>query len=458
MSLKRFSDVIAAISTPPGRSGVAVIRLSGQDTISLISPFLSIKEFEPNTIKFSLFKKDKEVLDEVLVSYFKTPKSFTGEDMIEINCHGNYVVAKKILNVLFQAGARSAEPGEFTMRALVNGKMDLVQAESVIDLIDAKTVLAAGVAGSHLQGVLSDMIVEIRQTILDFVSHIEVHLDYPEEEAMFESIHYLSTLEKILLRIDTLLGSFSKGKIYKEGLVVAITGKPNAGKSSLFNKWLEDNRAIVSEVPGTTRDTIEEWIEIDGIPIKLVDTAGIRVSKDEIENLGIERTNEYVRKADIVIVMLDAKAGIDSSDELLLEKIDPNKAIFLINKTDVASEDAVKKYIKEKYLNANIFSLSVLMDNGLEKFNIMLLKKIESLFQITNIHEDVILNNERHQEILIKAKEAILKAKDSVLKGIGVDLWVIDLKEALVHLGQIVGQDVSDEVLENIFSRFCVGK
>lgn len=458
MSLNRFLDVIAAISTPPGRSGIAVIRLSGQEVLALIAPFLSLKKFEPNTIKFSVFKTYEEVIDEVLVSYFKAPKSFTGEDMIEINCHGNYVVAKKILNLLFQAGARSAEPGEFTMRALINGKMDLVQAESVIDIIDAKTAVAAEVAGSHLQGILSAKIIEIRQTILDLVAHIEVHLDYPEEEEMLGSMQYLSSLEEITARIETLLASFSKGKIYKDGLVVAITGKPNAGKSSLFNKWLEDNRAIVSDIPGTTRDTIEEWIELDGIPIKLVDTAGVRVSEDAIENLGIERTKEYLSRADVVLVMLDAKAEIDSSDELLLSQIEPAKTIFLINKIDLVSAEKVRAYILKLYPTADIFELSVLRDNGLEQFNLRLLKKIETLFKLDNIQEDVILNNERHQESLLKAKEAILKATVSVSDGIEADCWVIDLKEALVHLGQIVGQDVSEEVLDNIFSRFCVGK
>ncbi len=458
MSLDSFLDVIAAISTPPGRSGIAVIRLSGQEVLALIAPFLSLKKFEPNTIKFSVFKIHEEVIDEVLVSYFKAPKSFTGEDMVEINCHGNYVVAKKILNLLFQAGARSAGPGEFTMRALINGKMDLVQAESVIDIIDAKTIVAAEVAGSHLHGMLSKKIIEIRQTILDLVAHIEVHLDYPEEEEMLGSIQYLSSLEEITARIETLLASFSKGKIYKDGLVVAITGKPNAGKSSLFNKWLEDNRAIVSDIPGTTRDTIEEWIELDGIPIKLVDTAGVRVSKDAIENLGIERTKEYLGRADIVLVMLDAKAGIDSSDELLLRQIEPAKTIFLINKIDLVSAEKVRAHILGTYPTADVFELSVLRDNGLEQFNLSLLKKIETLFKLDTIQDDVILNNERHQESLLKAKEAILKAVVSISEGTEEDCWVIDLKEALVHLGQIVGQDVSEEVLDNIFSRFCVGK
>jgi tRNA modification GTPase len=378
--------------------------------------------------------------------------------MVEINCHGNYVVAKKILNLLFQAGARSAGPGEFTMRALINGKMDLVQAESVIDIIDAKTIVAAEVAGSHLHGMLSKKIIEIRQTILDLVAHIEVHLDYPEEEEMLGSIQYLSSLEEITARIETLLASFSKGKIYKDGLVVAITGKPNAGKSSLFNKWLEDNRAIVSDIPGTTRDTIEEWIELDGIPIKLVDTAGVRVSKDAIENLGIERTKEYLGRADIVLVMLDAKAGIDSSDELLLRQIEPAKTIFLINKIDLVSAEKVRAHILGTYPTADVFELSVLRDNGLEQFNLSLLKKIETLFKLDTIQDDVILNNERHQESLLKAKEAILKAVVSISEGTEEDCWVIDLKEALVHLGQIVGQDVSEEVLDNIFSRFCVGK
>ncbi|MDD4526848.1 MAG: tRNA uridine-5-carboxymethylaminomethyl(34) synthesis GTPase MnmE [Candidatus Margulisbacteria bacterium] len=457
MSLNSFSDVIAAISTPPGRSGIAVIRLSGQDVLAFIKPFLSLKKYEPNTIKFSVFKKGQEVLDEVLVSYFKAPKSFTGEDMIEINCHGNYVVAKKILNLLFQNGARSAQPGEFTMRALVNGKMDLVQAEAVIDLIDAKTAIAAKVSSAHLQGSLSEEIAQIRQKVLDMVSHIEVHLDYPEEEELSDKMHYVSILEEIRVSIDGLLVSFSKGKIYKDGLVVAITGKPNAGKSSLFNKWLEDNRAIVSDIPGTTRDTIEEWIELEGIPIKLVDTAGIRESKDEVEKMGIGRTKEYLAKADIVIVMLDASTGIVDSDELLLEDVIVEKTMFLINKTDIASADKVNSQLLERHPESDIFSLSVLHDNNLDDFNVRLIKKIEYLFKVDN-EAEILINNERHQESLLKAKEAVLAAEDSVLAGATEDLWVIDLKEAMVHLGQVVGEDVSEEVLDNIFSRFCVGK
>ncbi len=457
MSLKSFSDVIAAISTPPGRSGIAVIRLSGQDVVSIVRPFLSISNFEPNTIKFSAFKKGSEVLDEVLVSYFKAPKSFTGEDMIEINSHGNYVLAKKILNALYQGGARSAEPGEFTMRALVHGKIDLVQAESIIDLIDAKTTVAAQVASSHLQGMLSERISEIRKQILDLVAHIEVHLDYPEEEEMSEPVHYLSILEKVAKRINELLSSFSKGKIYKNGVVVSITGKPNAGKSSLFNKWLEENRAIVSDIPGTTRDTIEEWIELEGIPIKLVDTAGIRVSEDKIENLGMQRTKDYLFKSDVVIVMLDANSGIDCSDELLIGEIDEEKTLFLINKTDIASDNEVKDYVTKRFPKSEIVSLSVLRDNDLDRFNLKLISKIEQLFKV-NSSDDVILNNERHEESLLKAKDALERVEGSILNNIAEDCWVMDLKEAMVHLGQVVGEDVSNEVLDNIFSRFCVGK
>lgn len=453
-----FSDVIAAISTPPGRSGIAIIRLSGQDVVSIVRPFLSLKSFEPNTIKYSLLKTKENIIDEVLVSYFQAPKSFTGEDMIEINCHGNYVLAKQILNLFYKNGARSAEPGEFTMRAVVNGKIDLVQAESIIDMIDAKTAKSAGIASSHLQGILSEQIANLRKRLLDIVSHIEVHLDYPEEEDIKEETYYMTLLEDVISKTDELLRSFNKGKLYKDGLVFSIIGKPNVGKSSLFNKWLEENRAIVSDIPGTTRDTIEEWVELNGIPVKLVDTAGIRVSEDQIEKMGIERTKDYLKRADIVIAIFDAELGIDGSDKLLLEDIELSKTIFLINKTDLASGEKVYKYLLDRYDTPEVVFLSVLKDSGWNVFNERLQQKIEKLFNITQGNEDILLNNERHQESLIQAKEAIIRAKEAVLMGTSEDLWVSDLKDAMVYLGQIVGQDVSEEVLENIFSRFCVGK
>lgn len=458
MSLNRFSDVIVAISTPPGRSGIAVIRLSGQDVVSVVKKFLTLKVFEPNTIKFSLFKHKKEIIDEVLVSYFKAPKSFTGEDMIEINCHGNYILAKQILNLLYKNGARSAEPGEFTLRALMNGKMDLVQAESVIDMIDAKTIKSAEIASLHLQGVLSEKIAGIRQKILDIVSHIEVHLDYPEEENLREDNYYINLLKEVMFDIDELLKSFSKGKLYKQGLVVSIIGKPNVGKSSFFNKWLKEVRAIVSDIPGTTRDTIEEWIEFNGVPIKLVDTAGIRASEDIIEKMGIERTNDFLKKSDLSIAILDAETGIDESDKMMLSSIDASKTIFVINKIDKSNGNDVFKYLEDNADNKEIVFLSILEDKGWDGFNKTVLNKIEKMFGVTEVASEVLLNNERHQASLLQTKEAIIRAKKALLNGFSEELWVTDLKDALVFLGQIVGQDVSEEILENIFSRFCVGK
>jgi tRNA modification GTPase len=457
MVINRLLDCIVAIATPPGRSAIAVIRVSGKDCLSRVLPFLSIKNIEPNNVRYAVFK-DIDVVDDVLVSFFKSPKSFTGEDILEISCHGNYILAKKILSSLFKIGIRSAFPGEFSLRALLNGKIDLAQAESIIDIIDSKTNLAIDYSNKQLHGILSDKILKIRQNILDLVSHIEVHIDYPDEEELFSNNSYKDRIEDILLDIDKLLFSFTKGKIIKEGITVSIVGKPNVGKSSFLNKYLSQNRALVSDIAGTTRDTVEEWVELDGVPIKLVDTAGIRSSSDVLEKMGIEKTVQYIKNSQIVIAIFSADSSLDDDDQMLLKYLDKDNTIFLVNKNDIADGTFISKKLNEHFSFCDVLALSVKNDNDLEKVNEVLSQKINLLFQLKDNFSEILINNERHKEKLLQAKESIIKVQESIENNFFVDLWVMDLREAILYLGQIVGKDVSEEILDNIFSRFCVGK
>ena len=462
MTLQSFTDTIAAISTPIGVGGISIIRISGSLTKTILFKLCTVSNIDANQIKFSRFlNTNNSIVDEGLISYFKAPHSYTGEDIAEVNCHGGYITAKIILDTIICHGARLADKGEFTQRAFINGKLDLPQAESIIDIIESKTEKSSSISVNQLEGNLSKKIRDIRKQLLDTIAHLEVHLDYPEDEELETHQNYLNNLKQISNNINKLLDTYQTGRIYREGVLTVIIGKPNAGKSSLLNTLLEDNRAIVSAIPGTTRDTIEEWIQLEGIPFKLVDTAGLRETQSSIEQIGIDKAKNFLEKSDIQIIILDAETGIENEDKVMLKNHLTNNSVIIINKCDLKQRKVkeITKYLETQKFIHEVNLISVLKNDGIKSLIKKLTLKAEYLLGSNLIKENnTIISNDRQKEKLLKANESIKNASQSISRNMPEDFWLIDLKDALTSLGEISGESVSDEVLSNIFSRFCVGK
>ena len=416
----------------------------------------NIEDIKGYTIKYGNIVNNKEIIDEVLVSYFKAPKSYTTENMCEINSHGGNIIMKKILELCLKNGATLAEPGEFTKRAFLNGRIDLTQAESVIDVINAKSDKEAKTAINQLEGALSKKISEIKKEIMDVMINIEVAIDYPEydvEDATNRQIlEMLNSVEEKLLKLSK---SFDEGKILKEGIKTAIIGKPNAGKSSLLNAILKEERAIVTEYEGTTRDTIEEFVTIEGIPLKLIDTAGIRNAKDEVEKIGIKKSREIADTADLVIAIFDSSKKLDSEDIEILDLIKNKKSIIILNKCDLETK------IDEKNTKLNEASDYIIKISALKNIGIDLLyKKISELFNLNqiNLDNDVLITNIRQKDFINKAIENVKKAKETIDKNMTSDIVAIFIKDILEDLGSITGEFVTEDIINEIFSKFCLGK
>ncbi len=416
----------------------------------------SVENIKGYTIKYGHIVENNEIIDEVLVSYFKAPKSYTTENMCEINTHGGNVVIRKILELCLKNGANLAEPGEFTKRAFLNGRIDLLQAESVIDVINAKSEKEAKTGIKQLEGVLSKKIKEIKQEILDVMVNVDVSIDYPEYDVEDVTNSQISEmLESVQKKLETLEKSFDNGKLIKEGIKTAIIGKPNAGKSSLLNAILKEDRAIVTEYEGTTRDTIEEFVNIDGVPLKLIDTAGIRDAKDEVEKIGIKKSKEIANDADLVIAIFDGSKELTKEDIEILNIIKNKKSIVLLNKADLNSvlnenDERFKK------ITENVLKISALNGEGLEKLY-ALISKMFSLEEI-NVDNDVIITNLRHKNLISKAIENVKKAKNTVEENMPIDIIAIFIKDILEDLGNITGEIVTDDIINEIFSKFCLGK
>ena len=436
--------------------------MSGKNCFEIIEKIFKPKKQEKienikgYTMKYGHIVENKKIIDEVLVSYFKEPMSYTTENMCEINSHGGNIVMKKILELCLKNGAQLAEPGEFTKRAFLNGRIDLTQAESVIDVINAKSDREVQAGIKQLEGGLSKEIADIKQEILDVMVNIEVAIDYPEydvEEVTNNEI--VNMLNSVEIKLDKLEKSFDNGKILKEGIKTAIIGKPNAGKSSLLNRILKEDRAIVTEFEGTTRDTIEEYVNINGIPLKLIDTAGIRNAEDEVEKIGINKSKEIAKNADLVIAIFDASKPLSKEDKEILEIIKGKKVIILLNKIDL--QQKIHKEDEEfKKVTNSVIEISALNNIGID----YLYEEITNLFEINeiNIDNDIVITNIRHKNLIHQAIVTIEKTKETIQKKMPIDIVAVYIKEILEDLGNITGEFVTEDIINEIFSKFCLGK
>lgn len=453
-------STIAAISTAPVAGGIGIIRISGEESFKILEkifkPKNEDKKREGYKIKYGYIYEGKKVVDEVLVSFFISPTSYTTEDMCEINSHGGIVVMKKILDLCLKNGAELAKPGEFTQRAFLNGRIDLSQAEAIVDIINAKTTKEAEASINQLEGFLSEEIKKIKKKILEILVYIEADIDYPEYE--IEQVSYnnaMKTLEDIEKDLEKLRKSFENGKMLKDGVKVAIVGRPNVGKSSLLNEFAKEEKAIVTEFEGTTRDAIEEQIVIEGIPFKITDTAGIRETENEVEKIGITKAKKIAKESDFVIAILDSSKPLNNEDKELLKETKDKKGIIVINKIDIKDN----KLEKEKEVietGKAVIKVSLLEKKGIEEIYKVLIK----MFNINeiNLENTAVITNTRHKTLIEKALKNTKEAKKDIEEKMPLDIISINIKNILENLSEITGENVSEEIIKGVFSKFCLGK
>lgn len=454
------TDTICSISTPQGIGAIAIVRMSGSDAFAIASRLFN---FDFNGLKVreakyaELFHKT-ELIDQVMVTKFEAPHSYTGENMVEISCHGSVYIQHKILEILIEEGCRLANPGEYTMRAFMNGKMDLPQAEAIGDLIDSQSETAHKLAVNQLKGVFSDKIKALRQQFVEFASLLELELDFSEENVQFANRdHLLALLKDLSSAVDSLLISFKTGNAIKKGIPVAIIGKPNVGKSTLLNALLQEERAIVSNIPGTTRDTIEDVLNLNGVSFRFIDTAGIRRADDEIEIFGIERTYQAIAKADIVLYMIDASQTslkeVEEEISFLNQEVDMEDKKLMIVANKIDNMDTVPSHFRA-WSGLDVHYISAKRNVNIESVTDALLNCVDA-YKLT---DNVVLTNLRHYEVMLKIKESIAAVERGMAEGLPTDLLTIDVREALHHLGVITGEVATDEILNTVFGKFCIGK
>lgn len=452
-------DTIAAISTPRGEGGIGIIRISGDKSFEILERIFNTKN--PNRdlgfykFNYGFIHDNGKIVDEVMAVRMKAPKTYTCEDVVEINCHGGHLISEKVLELVLKNGARHAEQGEFTKRAFMNGRIDLSQAEAVMDIIHGKTEKSISLSLEQLRGDLRDKIASFKKALLDVTAHVNVVLDYPEEgidDPLPSNLR--ENLENVYAEADRLISSYDKGKKIKEGIKTVIAGKPNVGKSTLLNSLLKEERAIVTHIPGTTRDVIEEIINIKGIPLVLTDTAGIRKTEDIVENIGVEKSKKFIENADLVLFVLDASRELESEDREVIEEIQNHnkKTIVLLNKIDLE-----RKIELEEFNLENILEISAKDNIGIEDME----ERIYSYIVEENVEdssEKLIITNIRHKTALEKTKDAIRNIFETIDAGMPMDLISVDLKEALDSLSEITGEISSEDILDHVFGNFCVGK
>lgn len=456
-------STIAAISTAPGIGGIGIIRISGEDTYNVLEKIfkpkqeINLKKINGYRIKYGHIIEEEKIIDEVLVSFFKAPNSYTTEDLCEISSHGGTYIVGKILELCLKNGAELAEPGEFTKRAFLNGRMDLSQAEAVIDVINAKTEKESKASINQLEGNLSTEIRKTRDLLMSVMVEVEVSIDYPEYD--IEEItnkKAINILEQVLEKLEKLMNSFETGKIVKDGIKVALIGKPNAGKSSLLNAILKEERAIVTDIEGTTRDIIEESISVRGIPLCIIDTAGIRNTNEKVEQIGIERSKKSAEEADLVIAIFDGSDNLTNEDYEIINIVKNKKCIAVLNKIDINIEKRIKSEIEKRLPNVNIIEISAKENIGIEN----IYKEIENLFKLNEIKLDneTIITNVRHKTIISNAIQLTRRTIEITNQNLPIDMIAIHIKEILEEIGKITGETVSDEIIKEIFSKFCLGK
>ena len=452
-------DTIAAISTPRGEGGIGIIRISGDKSFEILDKIFNTKN--PNRdlgfykFNYGFIHDNGKIIDEVMAVRMKAPKTYTCEDVVEINCHGGHLISEKVLELVLKNGARHAEQGEFTKRAFMNGRIDLSQAEAVMDIIQGKTEKSISLSLEQLRGDLRDKIGSFKKALLDVTAHVNVVLDYPEEgidDPLPSNLR--ENLENVYAEADRLISSYDKGKKIKEGIKTVIAGKPNVGKSTLLNSLLKEERAIVTHIPGTTRDVIEEIINIKGIPLVLTDTAGIRKTEDIVENIGVEKSKKFIENADLVLLVLDASRELESEDREVIQEIQNNnkKTIVLLNKIDLERKIELDEFGLE-----NILEISAKDNIGIEDME----ERIYSYIVEENVEdssEKLIITNIRHKTALEKTKDAIRNIFETIDAGMPMDLISVDLKEALDSLSEITGEISSEDILDHVFGNFCVGK
>ena len=457
-----MKDTIAAIATGMGNSGIGIIRISGDDALSIADKIFTpknknkhISDMESYTAAYGLVEYDNEIYDEAIALVMKAPKTYTAEDVVELDCHGGITILKRILDLIIKLGARPAEPGEFTKRAFLNGRIDMSQAESVMDLIHAKNDMAAKSSLKQLTGGLKDVISDMREKLLYNIAYIESALDDPENYSLDSFPQQLKdTVDNLLITVNNLIKSSDNGRIIKEGIRTVIVGRPNAGKSSVLNMLLGEERAIVTDIEGTTRDTLEELINIDGITLNMVDTAGIRDTKDVVEKIGVDKAKDSISDADLVLYIVDGTTPLNDNDFSIMDMIKDKKSITIINKNDM--DIVVDNLLITSHINTKIIELSAKEGTGKEKLH-NLLKEMFFKEELS-YNDEIYITNLRHKGLLYDTKESLNKVLESISLDMGEDFFTIDLMSAYASLGKIIGEELEDDLVNKIFAEFCMGK
>src|SRR5690625_3433536 len=454
-------DTIAAISTPVGEGAISIVRLSGPEAINISNQLFSgtnLHEVDSHTIHYGKIMDPSAdtVADEVMITVMRAPKTFTCEDIVEINCHGGLIAVSRILEIVLERGARIAEPGEFTKRAFLNGRIDLSQAEAVMDVIQSKTNQAMNVALHQLDGKLSKLIIELRQALIETIAHVEVNIDYPEYDDVEEMSHEMMAEKTGYVHdeIDRLLQVAKQGKILREGIKTAIVGRPNVGKSSLMNSLVQEEKAIVTDIPGTTRDVIEEYVNVRGIPLQLIDTAGIRETEDIVEKIGVERSHKILQEADLVLFMLNYNEALLEDDRKIFDMLQDMNYIVIVNKTDL--EQRLNMEEIHQLAKGQVLTTSLVHDEGVDQLE----NALSDIFFQGNImvENNMVVSNARHIQLLNQAQKTLEDARNALQMQLPLDMVQIDVTRTWELLGEIVGDTASESLIDQLFSQFCLGK